>query len=65
MNSPLARLVQSKPDIEQIKCDGWHRHGILVVSLNDERLDIIDRSFIERIGKELYGKRGNDEAKTD
>lgn len=57
MNSPLARLIPNKPDTEQMKRDGWHQHDILVVALNDERLDFIDRQFIERIGNRIYGER--------
>lgn len=57
MNSPLAKLIPNKPDIEKIKRDGWQEHGILVVSLNDDRLDMIDRELIQRLGKELYGER--------
>lgn len=52
---PLGRLIPNSPDTEQIKRDGWQQHGILVVSVEDDRLDMIDRQFIRRIADRLYG----------
>lgn len=51
---PLARLQPTKPDAEQIKREGWKEHGILVVSVDDQRLDMIDREFVRQIGNRLY-----------
>lgn len=53
---PLASLQPSRPDTEQIKREGWQDQGILVVSLDDERLGMIDREFVKQIGNRLYGK---------
>lgn len=47
-----------RPDPEQIKRDGWREQGILVVSLDDARLDFIEREWVKRIGKRLYGSGG-------
>lgn len=55
--SPLARLLPQTMDTEQVKRDGWLEHGILVVPIDDDRLDFIDREWITRIGESLYGKR--------
>ncbi len=51
----LAKAIPDAMDAEQVKEDGWRLHGILVVSVNDERLDWVDRQFITRLGERLYG----------
>ena len=50
--------MPDKPDVEQIKREGWQESQILVVSLEDTRLDFIDRELIVRIGNRLYGEKG-------
>lgn len=55
--SPLGRLLPDSPDVELIKRDGWRDEKILVVWLNDDRLDFVDREFVRRIGEKLYGNR--------
>lgn len=52
---PLARLLPEKPDAEQIKRDGWKEQGILVVAMDDPRLDMIEREFVKQLGNTLYG----------
>ncbi|MDA8092333.1 MAG: hypothetical protein M0T84_00205 [Betaproteobacteria bacterium] len=52
---PLARLQPTRPDVEQIKRDGWRKEKILVVSLDDSRLDGFQREFVRQIGDLLYG----------
>ena len=54
--SPLARLIPSTTDTEKIKRDGYHIDGILVVPLDDERLDWTDVQELKRIGEQLYGR---------
>ena len=39
-----------------VKRDGWQKHQILVVALDDDRLGMIDREFVKQIGNRLYGK---------
>lgn len=56
---PLGRLQPTRPDIDVIKRDGWRDQGILVVSLDDERLDWVERELVKRIGERLYGRQGN------
>jgi hypothetical protein len=56
---PLGRLQPTRPDIDAIKRDGWLDQGILVVSLDDEQLDWIERELVKRIGDRLYGRRGD------
>lgn len=57
MNSSLARLIPQQMNVEQVKREGWQEHRILVVSADDERLDWMDREWVEQIGKRLYGER--------
>lgn len=52
---PLGRLQPVKPDAEQIKREGWKEQGILVVSQDDPRLDMVEREFVKQLGNTLYG----------
>lgn len=54
---PLGALVPSKPDPEQIKREGWQEQGILVVSVDDHRLDFVQREFVKQMGEKLYGSK--------
>ena len=54
---PLASLQPSRPDTEQIKREGWQEQGILVVSVDDHRLDFVQREFVKQIGEKLYGSK--------
>jgi hypothetical protein len=42
---------------EEIKREGWHEHGILVVSEHDQRLTWPERQFIRQLGERFFGKR--------
>ena len=52
----LARLVAEPMNKDAVKRDGWQKHQILVVALDDDRLGMIDREFVKQIGNRLYGK---------
>lgn len=54
---PLASLQPSRPDTEQIKREGWQEQGILVVSVDDHRLDFVQREFVKQMGEKLYGSK--------
>jgi hypothetical protein len=41
---------------EEVKREGWHKHGILVVSEQDQRLTWPERTLIRQLGEKLYGK---------
>lgn len=56
---PLGSLHPSKPDPEQVKRDGWREQSILVVSLEDQRLDWIEKQFVKNLGGKLYGESTN------
>ncbi len=42
---------------DDVKREGWHEHGILVVSEDDHRLTWPERELIRQLGGKLYGKR--------
>ena len=52
---PLGKLIRSD-DSEQIKRNGWVRDGILVVSIDDERLDFVQREEVRQLALHLYGQ---------
>lgn len=43
-------------DAERVKRNGFHDDGILVVRLDDARLNWADRELLKGIGQRLYGK---------
>lgn len=53
----LARLVAEPMNKDSVKRDGWQKHQILVVALDDDRLGMIDREFVRQIGERLYGSK--------
>lgn len=59
MRSPLAKYATTNIDPEQVKHQGWHEHGILVVRADDERLNWLRREQVKQLGEFLYGQRGN------
>ena len=52
----LGRLTPNRQDAEAIKRDGWRNRKILVVSLEDTRLDFVMRAMVKQIGESLYGR---------
>ena len=53
--SPLGGLQADRPDPEAVKRAGWQGQRILVVALDDVRLDGFQREFVKQIGELLYG----------
>lgn len=51
----LARVIGETMDKDALKRDAWRKYHILVVSLDDDRLSMIDSEFVRQIGKKLYG----------
>ncbi len=41
---------------EEVKREGWHQHGIPVVSEDDHRLTWPERELIRQLGSKLYGR---------
>ena len=52
----LARLLPASIDAGAIKRRGWLEDGILVVALDDPRLDTITRQFVRMLGRKLHGQ---------
>jgi hypothetical protein len=48
---------------EEIKREGWHEQGLLVVSAEDQRLTWPERELIRQLGERLYGRRASHEAR--
>ena len=65
MNAPqgprctLARFIPNQMDIEEVKADGFNNHRILVVSLDDPRINWMERQVMTKIGEKLFGRRKN------
>ena len=57
LKSPLGKVQPETIDIEAEKRKGWNTLKILVVSLDDTRLDWADREWLKRLGDRLYGQR--------
>ena len=57
--SPLGRMVGEHVDVQSVKQRGWQDQHILVVSDNDERLDVLERAVVRKIGNRLYGGPDN------
>lgn len=53
----LGRFVPAQMDTESVKREGFNQHGILVVSVDDQRLSWIERDFIKKLGDRIYGKK--------
>ena len=52
--SPLGRIQPEKIDPEKIKKQGWKENGILVVNVNDDRLNWPEKEIIKQIGTKIY-----------
>ena len=55
---PLSRLQPQVTDLDEVKRNGWREQQILVVDVQDERLDWVERELVKRIGERLYGRPG-------
>jgi hypothetical protein len=53
--SPLGRMQPEAMDLDAVKQRGWQDQHILVVSDDDERLDVLERAVVRKIGNRLYG----------
>lgn len=51
----LGKLLLTKVDPERVKREGWREQRILVVSIDDPRLDFVMRQMVQQLGDSLYG----------
>lgn len=42
---------------DDVKRDGWRDHGVLAVSVDDNRLSWPERELVRTLGEKLYGPR--------
>ncbi len=54
--SCLSRMQGPTINAEATKIYGWNRHGILVVSEDDDRLSWVERELVRNLGEKLYGR---------
>lgn len=52
----LAKLLPPQVDPERVKREGWREQRILVVSIDDPRLDFVMRQMVQQLGDSLYGR---------
>ena len=52
----LGRIAPTEMEAEAVKRAGWRNRKILVVSLEDPRLDFVMRAMVKQIGEALYGR---------
>ncbi len=55
---PLGRLQPNVTDLDAVKRKGWREQNVLVVSVEDKRLDYLEQELVRRIGERLYGHGG-------
>ncbi len=55
--SCLSRLIPQKVDPEQQRREGWVKHGILVVAIDDKRLSWPEREMVNHLAKRLFGSQ--------
>jgi hypothetical protein len=48
---------------EEVKCEGWHELGVLVINEDDDQLSWPERQLIRQLGDRLFGKRQPKEAR--
>ncbi|MDP1584585.1 MAG: hypothetical protein Q8M18_14290 [Bradyrhizobium sp.] len=46
---------------DQVKRDGWRDHGLLAVSIHDQRLTWPERELVKLLGQKLYGRRADED----
>ena len=51
----LAKLIPETKDIEEIKHSAWNNQGILVINVNDDRLNWYERQLVKQLGEKIYG----------
>lgn len=52
---PLGALQPVPMDTERIKADAWENDGILVVRIEDPRLNWVEVQQLKLIGEKLFG----------
>lgn len=53
----VSRLQPNSVDHDAMKRNGFHDQGILIVSIDDDRIGWDERQILINIGEKLFGKR--------
>jgi hypothetical protein len=55
--NPLCKAIPTPMDTDRIKREAWERDGLLVVDVNDARLNEIERGFLLAVGNRITGAK--------
>lgn len=58
--SPLGKIQAKQIDQEKIKKQAFENDGILVININDERLNWPEKEIIKQIGNRIYKLKPQD-----
>lgn len=58
--SPLGKLIPEPVDSEQVKADGFWRHGILVIDMNNDPMDWVEREVFTQWARRRFPKKRGD-----
>lgn len=53
---PLGNMQAKPMNTERIKREAWQNDGILVVSVDDDSLNWMEKQMVINIGNKLFGK---------
>ncbi len=56
--SPLGRLIPTTMDAEETKRRGYREQGIVVIDLNNDKLDMVEREIVRQWAERRYPKKG-------
>lgn len=52
--SPLGRMLPNTMNVEELKRRGYREDGIVVIDLNNDRLDVIEREVVRQWAERRY-----------
>lgn len=56
--SPLGRMQPESMDGEEIKRRAYREDGIVVINLNEDRLDVVEREIVRQWAEKRYPRKG-------
>lgn len=59
--SPLSKMQPTQIDQERLKKQAFEKDGILVVNVNDDRLNWPEKEIIKQIGNKIYKIKPKDQ----
>lgn len=55
--SPLGLMLPNTMNVEEVKRRGYREDGIVVIDLNNDRLDVIEREVVRQWAERRYPRR--------